>query len=54
MQKPNLKPAAKQAQPVETAETAKPRIAANDTLYGELEMRYGGAFAQWVVDGLGI
>jgi hypothetical protein len=26
--------------------------AANDTLYSELELRYGGAFAQWIVDGL--
>lgn len=24
----------------------------NDTLYDELEMRYGGAFAQWGVDRL--
>ncbi|MDD9901199.1 MAG: hypothetical protein OXT65_09500 [Alphaproteobacteria bacterium] len=24
--------------------------AANDTLYDELEARYGGGFAQWVVD----
>ncbi len=23
---------------------------ANDTLYAELEMRYGGGFAQWIVD----
>jgi len=24
----------------------------NDSLYQELELRYGGGFAQWVVDGL--
>lgn len=24
--------------------------AANDVFYGELEMRYGGGFAQWVAD----
>jgi len=24
----------------------------NDSLYHELELRYGGGFAQWVVDGL--
>ncbi|MDD9900263.1 MAG: hypothetical protein OXT65_04730 [Alphaproteobacteria bacterium] len=28
------------------------RPAANDELYDELELRYGGAFAQWVVDRL--
>jgi hypothetical protein len=26
------------------------QIAANDTLFHELEMRYGSGFAQWVVD----
>jgi len=26
--------------------------AANDSLYNELEMRYGGGFAQWIIDGL--
>lgn len=28
------------------------RPAANDTLYEILERRYGGGFAQWVIDGL--
>jgi len=26
------------------------RIVATDPLYSELEMRYGGGFAQWLVD----
>ena len=25
-------------------------LAANDTLYDELEARYGGGFAQWITD----
>lgn len=31
---------------------AEPMPVANDTLYHALEMRYGGGFAQWVIDGL--
>ncbi len=27
-------------------------MVANDTLYKELEMRYGGGFAQWIIDDL--
>jgi len=28
-------------------------IAANDTLFKDLESRWGSGFAQWLVDGLG-
>lgn len=32
--------------------TPRLKPVANDTLYDYLESRYGGGFAQWVVDGM--
>ena len=33
-------------------DTSSHSPAANDSLYSILEARYGGGFAQWIVDGL--
>jgi hypothetical protein len=39
--------------PAKDAQALAEILPANDSLYAVLEARYGGGFAQWVVDRLG-
>ncbi len=47
------KPVKSIAQELATLREQPGRIAANDSLFRDLEQRWGSGFAQWVIDGLG-